>query len=358
MQTRELTYAKAINEATDQMMQKIDEVYLIGLGVPDPKGIFGTTSGLQDKYGPNRVMDMPVSENAMMGIIIGSALVGMRPILTHQRADFFYLALDQLINNGSKWHYMFGGQSSVPVVIRLIIGRGWGQGPQHSQSIHSMLSHFPGLKVVMPSSAYDAKGLLVSAIEDNNPVVFIEHRWLHNITGSVPKDIYSIPIGKCNILKQGTDVTIVASSHMTLEACRADEFLKENQISAEIIDLRTVSPLDKNTIFESVRKTGRLLVLDPDWGCCGIAGEIIASVSESCFHYLKTNPRRITYSDRLIPTSWSLSNFYYPIVEDVVAETLDLLGKQKVSELFKEKSFQKKKTIPLDVPDSSFTGPF
>jgi pyruvate dehydrogenase E1 component beta subunit len=150
MQNRELIYAKAINEAIDQVMGKMEDVYLIGLGVPDPKGIFGTTSGLQEKYGENRVMDMPVSENAMMGIVIGSAILGMRPIFTHQRADFFFLALDQLINNGAKWHYMFGGQSSVPVVIRLIIGRGWGQGPQHSQSIHSILSHFPGLKVVAP----------------------------------------------------------------------------------------------------------------------------------------------------------------------------------------------------------------
>lgn len=358
MLSREITFAKSINEATDQIMAKREEVYLIGLGSPDPKGIFGTTSGLQEKYGKERVMDMPVSENAMMGIIIGSAILGMRPIYTHQRADFFFLALDQLINNGSKWHYMFGAQASVPIVIRLIIGRGWGQGPQHSQSLHSVLAHFPGLKVLMPSSAYDAKGLLIAAVEDSNPVVFIEHRWLHNIKGNVPKEIYSIPIGKANILKEGKDVTIVASSHMSLEAWRAIEFLNEFNVSAEIIDLRSIVPLDKVTIFDSVKKTGRLLVLDNDWKFCGIAGEIIATVCENCFDNLKTSPRRLTYPDRLIPTSWSLSNFYYPIVEDIVAETLDLLGKENEAKIFKDKSYQKKVSMPLDVPDSSFTGPF
>src|SRR5579872_1970482 len=190
--TRQIKYHEAILEATDQIMELDPRVYLMGLGAPDPKGIFGTTSGLGKKYGPNRVMDMPTSENAMTGIAIGSAIEGMRPIMTHQRVDFFLLALDQLINNGAKWHYMFGGQMKVPLVIRLIIGRGWGQGPQHSQSLQSFFAHIPGLKVVMPSNPYDAKGLLISAIEDDNPVVYLEHRWLHGIFGEVPKEIYRI----------------------------------------------------------------------------------------------------------------------------------------------------------------------
>src|ERR1700722_14260768 len=181
-----LTLSQAILQATDQLMQIDSSVYVMGLGVPDPKGIFGTTTGLEKKYGSDRVLDMPTSENGMTGIAIGSALLGLRPIMTHQRVDFFLLALDQLINNAAKWHYMFGGQMNVPLVIRLIIGRGWGQGPQHSQSLQSIFSHIPGLKVVMPSNPYDAKGLLLSAIDDENPVVYLEHRWLHGIFGEVP----------------------------------------------------------------------------------------------------------------------------------------------------------------------------
>ncbi len=188
-------FNEAILEAHDQLMAVDPNVYIMGLGVPDPKGIFGTTVGLQEKYGPNRVMDMPCSENAMTGVAIGSALVGMRPIMTHQRVDFFLLALDQLVNNACKWHFMFGGQLNVPLVIRLIIGRGWGQGPQHSQTLTSFFAHLPGLKVVAPSSPYDAKGLLISAVEDNNPVVYLEHRWLHNIYGEVPSEIYRVPLG-------------------------------------------------------------------------------------------------------------------------------------------------------------------
>nr|NGX63681.1 Pyruvate dehydrogenase E1 component subunit beta [Candidatus Anoxychlamydiales bacterium] len=223
---RNITFAKAVLEATDQMMALDKSVYLMGLGAPDPKGIFGTTIGLQKKYGSKRVFDMPISENAMMGVCIGSAIQGMRPIITHQRADFFFLAFDQLINNASKWHYMFSNQMKVPIVIRLIIGQGWGQGPQHSQSIHSMLAHVPGLKIVMPSNPYDAKGLLISAIKDDNPVVFLEHRYLHNIDGHVPEDIYDIEIGKAKKISDGNDITILSLSNMTFEAFKAIKVLE------------------------------------------------------------------------------------------------------------------------------------
>ena len=358
MSKRELSYSAAVKEATDQTMELMKEVYLIGLGVPDPKGIFGTTMGLQEKFGQDRVMDMPVSENAMTGIAIGSAILGMRPIITHQRADFLFLALDQLINNAAKWHYMFGEKSSVPLVVRLIVGRGWGQGPQHSQSLHSVLAHFPGLKVVMPSSAYDAKGLLVSSIEDNHPVVFIEHRWLHNIKGEVPEEMYRVPLGKANVLRKGKDLTVVSCSHMTLEAWKAAEILQTLGISIEIVDLRTISPLDKKTILESVKKTGRLLVLDPDWKNYGLSGEIVSLVSEEGFHNLRSPPKRLAFPDQQSPTSWALANYYYPIVEDIVFEALNLLGRDKEAQCFKEKSLQKKASAPLDTPDPSFTGPF
>jgi pyruvate/2-oxoglutarate/acetoin dehydrogenase E1 component len=353
---REIKFHQAILEATDQLLEKDARVYVMGLGVPDPKGIFGTTLGLQEKYGPDRVMDMPTSENAMTGIAIGSAIVGMRPIMTHQRVDFFLLALDQLINNAAKWRYMFGDQMRVPLVIRLIIGRGWGQGPQHSQTLHSLFAHVPGLKVVMPSNPYDAKGLLISAVEDDDPVLYIEHRWLHNIFGVVPKEDYRVPIGEAKIVKEGRDLTIVACSHMTLEAWKAAKTLEESGVSAEVVDLRTLRPLDKTTILQSVRKTGRLLVADPDWKTGGFAGEILAICAEEALSFLKAPPRRVTYPDELSPSSWQQANHYYPTSEDIVVGALEML--ERPTRPLLEEILQRRLQRPLDVPDNSFTGPF
>lgn len=352
---RQLKYNEAILEATDQKMAVDPSVYLMGLGVPDPKGIFGTTSGLAEKYGPSRVMDMPTSENAMTGIGIGSAIQGMRPIMSHQRVDFFLLALDQLINNAAKWHYMFGNQMNVPLVIRLIIGRGWGQGPQHSQSLHSIFAHIPGLKVVMPSTPHDAKGLLISAIEDNNPVVYLEHRWLHNVFGEVPEEMYRTPIGQAKILKEGKDVTIVSASHMTLEAFRATQWLEKDGISVELVDLRSIRPLDKETILQSVRKTGRLVVADPDWKFVGCSSEIVALAAEEAFLKLKSPPVRIAYPDRLTPTSWALANHFYPTAKHIAAEVLKLMGKPTRAKEFLAELIRQE---PMDVPDAQFTGPF
>ncbi|MCH9610966.1 MAG: Pyruvate dehydrogenase E1 component subunit beta [Chlamydiales bacterium] len=352
---RDITFAQAILEAQDQLLAADESVYLMGLGVPDPKGIFGTTVGLVEKYGPDRVQDMPISENAITGIGVGSAIVGMRPVMTHQRVDFFLLAMDQLINNASKWHYMFGNKMQVPIVFRLVMGRGWGQGPQHCQSLHSIFAHIPGLKVVMPSTPYDAKGLLVSAVEDNEPVVFMEHRWLHNIHGDVPDKMYRVPIGKAKVVQEGSDLTIVASSHMTLEAFRA---LKMIDGSVELIDLRSVKPLDKETILNSVRKTGRLLVADPDWKTCGFGAEVIAMVTEEAFSNLKMAPRRVAYPDRHSPTSWALSNHYYPTDKDVAIAALEMLGKQADSKRLLQSLLETRMGTPMDVPDQSFTGPF
>lgn len=352
---RDLTYAAAILEATDQLLEADDSVYVMGLGAPDPKGIFGTTVGLVEKYGIDRVQDMPISENAITGIGIGSAIVGMRPIMTHQRVDFFLLAMDQLVNNAAKWHYMFANQMKVPIVFRLIMGRGWGQGPQHSQSLHSIFAHIPGLKVVMPSTAHDAKGLLIAAVEDDNPVVFLEHRWLHNIHGAVPKEMYRVPIGKAHVVQEGSKLTIIASSHMTLEAYRALEMIDD---SVELIDLRTVKPLDKETILTSVRKTGRVLVVDPDWKSCGFAAELLALIGEEAFTDLKMAPRRLTYPDRHSPTSWALANYYYPTAKDIAVAALEMLGKKSDSRKLFEALLDAKMGMPLDVPDQSFTGPF
>lgn len=353
---REIKFCEAILEATELLLAHDARVYVMGLGVPDPKGIFGTTLGLVEKYGEDRVQDMPISENGVTGIAIGSAIVGMRPIMTHQRVDFILLALDQIINNAAKWHYMFGQQMTVPLVIRLIIGRGWGQGPQHSQSLHAFFAHIPGLKVVMPSSPFDAKGLLISAVEDDNPVLFLEHRWLHNIYGDVPEEMYRVPIGQAKVVQEGDELTIVAISHMSLEAFKALEFLEG--CSVEIIDLRTIKPLDTETILNSVRKTGRLLVIDPDWKTCGFGAEIAALVSEEAFDALKQPIKRVAYPDRHSPTSWKLANHFYPTAKDIACTVLDMLGKKTSSKKLFKTLIDEKMAGPLDVPDKTFTGPF
>ena len=352
------TFNEAILQATDQLMEADDTVYLLGLGVTDPKGIFGTTIGLEEKYGSDRVLDMPCSENGMTGVAIGSALVGMRPIMTHQRLDFFLLALDQLINNGAKWHFMFGGHMHVPLVIRLIIGRGWGQGPQHSQTLHSFFAHVPGLKVVAPAFPCDAKGLLISAVEDNNPVIFFEHRWLHNIHGNVSEKMYRIPIGKAHVVHEGKDLTIIASSHMTLEACRAMQWLKKDDISIEVVDLRSLKPLDKETILTSARKTGRVIITDADWKTCGLASEISTLLVEEAFDSLKAPPKRITYPDTPSPTSWALANHYYPTAKDIAIAALELMNRPTKAKELLECTLDAKMQKPLDVPDQSFLGPF
>lgn len=352
--SRQLTYAQAIREATDLCLDRDPRVYLIGEGVPDPKGIFGTTSGLRDKYGPERVMDMPLSEEGMTGVVIGSALTGMRPILTHQRVDFAVLSMNQLVNDAAKWHYMFGGQASVPIVVRMVIGRGWGQGAQHSQSLQAWFAHVPGLKVVMPVTPHDAKGLLIASIEDDNPVIFMEHRWLHPVFGEVPEGIYRVPLGQARIARPGRDVTIVAVSYMVLEALRAAETLVRADVDVEVIDVRTVRPLDTETILASVRKTGRLVVADTGWRTSGTSSDVVARVAEQAFGALKAAPRLITLPECPAPSSPGLARYYYPRAVDIaraIGEMLrvpnEALGPCGDLE-----------PAALDVPDSSFKGPF
>lgn len=350
---RQLKFSQAINEAIDLSLAKDPSVYIMGLGVPDPKGVFGSTLGLQQKYGSHRVMDMPTSENGMTGIAIGSALVGMRPILTHQRIDFALLSVEQIVNQAAKWHYMFGGQSSVPIVIRMIVGRGWGQGAQHSQSLQAWFAHIPGLKVVMPATPHDVKGLLVSSIEDNNPVIFIEHRWLYNISGHVPEGLYRVPLGQAQVVRNGNDVTLAATSYMTLEAIRAAEMLAAEGVSAEVIDIRTLRPLDEETILESVRKTGHLIVADTGWKTVGFSAEIVALVTERAFKDLKSAPIRIGLADSPGPSTPALANHYYPRADHVALAAKSTLGLETDHSLLRAPA-----SVPLDVPDASFTGPF
>ena len=348
---RELKYYQAIHEATDLCMAKDPSVYVIGLGATDPKGIFGTTSGLEQKYGSQRIMDMPCAENGMTGVVLGSALVGMRPIMLHQRIDFAVLALEQIVNQAAKWHYMFGGRKAVPLVIRLLVGRGWGQGPQHSQSLQSWFAHVPGLRVVMPSTPQDAKGLLISAVEDDNPVVFLEHRWLHNVSGPVPEGLYRVPLGESRVLRRGRDVTIVAFSYAALEAHRAAEELARDGIEAEVIDPRSLRPFDAGPILESVRKTGRLLVADTSWKHAGFSAEVLARVAEEGVA-LKCPPRRIGLPECPTPTSPALAAHYYPGVADLVAAACEMVRSRLVIRPPVDLS------VHHDVPDPSFTGPF
>jgi len=351
---RQLTYAQAIREATDLCMEDNPRVYVIGEGVPDPKGIFGTTLGLQSKYGPERVMDMPLSEAAMTGVIIGSALTGWRPILTHQRSDFAVISMNQIVNDAAKWHYMFGGQATVPIVIRMVVGRGWGQGAQHAQSLQAWFAHVPGLKVVMPVTPHDAKGLLIASVEDNNPVVFIEHRWLHQIHGDVPEGMYRVPLGEARIARPGRDLTIAAMSYMTLEALRAAERLSSAGVEAEVIDIRTLKPLDIDLIVDSVRRTGRLIAADTSWRTASMSSEVVARVVEEAFTALKAPPRIVALPDSPSPSSPGLARYYYPRAIDIVRAAGGMLH---LSEEIVDEPEDLEPTL-LDVPDRSFTGPF
>jgi len=352
--TRKLSYAKAINEAMFIAMRESNKVVTFGLGVPDPKGVFGTTLGLQEEFGNKRVLDMPTSENAMTGIGIGLALSGYRPVMVHQRVDFFLLALDQLINNAAKWDFMFGGGQSVPITIRLIVGHGWGQGPTHSQNLQAMFSHIPGIKVVMPTSAYDAKGLLLESIFDDSPTIFLEHRWLHGLESEVPEIAYRVNIGEANLLNQGSDLTIVALSYMTVEAKHAVKELNNIGISCDLIDLRSTSPLDMELIKQSVKKTGRILAVDSSSQSFSVASEIIAQISMDPELTLKDHPKIVALEDSPAPSSFGLTEKYYNSASDIFKVALSVFGKlppDNLAEIF----FLEK---PHDIPGDWFKGPF
>ena len=332
--------------------RKKKKVICYGLGIDDPKRIFGTTVGLKEEFGKDRVFDMPASENAMTGVAIGAGLVGYRSVMVHQRLDFFLLAMDQLVNGAAKWHYMFGGKAFVPITIRLIVGRGWGQGPTHSQSLQAWFAHIPGLKVVMPSTAYDAKGLLLSSIFDNNPVIFIEHRWLHNQIGGVPKKEYKIPLKKAKVIKKGKDITIVSISYMTVEALKAINFLNQFNISCELIDLRTINPIDYSTINQSIKKTGRLLVLDTGNSNLSVASEIVARASMNLFNFFKTAPKKIALPDVPTPASFGLTKKFYPGSKEIAECIIKMLNRNiNTHNLSNSGELH-------DVPGSWFKGPF
>ncbi len=348
-----MKFSDAIKDAMFQSMRMDEKVICYGLGVPDPKHIFNTTEGLQEEFGASRVFDIPISENAMTGVAIGAALGGYKPVFVHQRFDFFLLAMDQLVNGAAKWHMMFGGTMNVPITIRLIVGRGWGQGPTHCQSLHAWLAHIPGLKVVMPSSPADAKGLLMESIQDPNPVVFIEHRWLHNMEGDVPAGAYHVPLGIANTIRIGNDITVVGSSLMIPEAVHALDFVKDKNISADLIDLRCVRPIDWDAIFKSVEKTKRCLVMDIGAETGSVAAEICARVATNFGSKLKSPVERICMPDFAVPTSFSLSKACYPDAADIAEKILIMMG-----QIGNVDPIRKAHTWPHDVPGNWFSGPF
>ena len=356
---RNLSFAEAIREGLDQAMQHDSRIVVIGEGVPDPKAIFNTTEGLREKYGASRVFDMPLAENGLTGICIGAALTGMRPVMIHQRVDFALLAMDQLVNNAAKWHYMFNGQASVPLVVRMIVGRGWGQGPQHSQSLQALFAQISGLKVIMPMSAHDAKGMLISAIEDDGPVLMIEHRWLHHVKDMVPENYYRVPLDKAKVLHEGNAVTVAAFSYMALESLAAAKALKSVMgVDIEVLDMRSIRPLDIAAVIKSLRKTGRLIVADTASRTGSIAGELIAQVAEIEFHTLKAAPVRIASPDYPTPTSHFMANKYYPGPKTIVDAALELVGLNQDSERYKKLILSLQDNRPHDIPSHDYAGPF
>ena len=322
---RTLSYVEAVQEATDLEMARDRSVIVFGLDVDDPKAIQGTTRGLLEKYGPERVFGTPLSEDAMTGAAIGMALAGLRPIHVHIRMDFLMLAMNQIVNIAAKASYMYGGQVHVPLVVRSMIGKSWGQGAQHSQGLHSFFMHVPGLKVVAPTTPHDAKGCLIAAIRDDNPVMYMEHRILHFQKGPVPTGDYCIAPGKARVAVPGDDVTIVGISHMQLECLRAQRYLADVGVRAEVIDPIWLSPLDVDTIAASARKTGRLCVVDNGWSTCGAGAEIVAAVTERLQDERAIRVARLGFAPVTCPTTPSLEDHFYPSATSIAARAYDLV---------------------------------
>ena len=323
---RVLSYMEALHEALSLALELDPKVLILGQGVNDPKGMFGVTTGLHEKFGKDRVFDTPLSEEGMTGICTGASMNGLRPVYMHNRPDFLLLAFNQIVGHASKIHYMDNGETNVPLVIWSAIGRGWGSGSQHSQAIQGLLLGVPGLKIVMPSTPHDAKGLMLSAIADNNPVLIFEHRWSMRNKGVVPEGAYKISLGKGIYRRKGNDLTIVGTSHILELAIKAADELEG--ITADVIDLRTIKPLDEKIIIDSLQKTGRILIVDTGWEMGGVCAEIGCMVVDKGFSFLKGPVRRLGLSDIPSPAGFTLEQYYYPdvkkithVIKDMVAST-------------------------------------
>jgi pyruvate dehydrogenase E1 component beta subunit len=314
---RILNYAQAIREAHAQILGSDPRAFVIGQGLWSPWYAGSSLEGLDKEFSRERMIDSPVSENATTGLAVGAALAGMRPIVFHPRMDFMLLAVDPIVNQAANWSYMFRGQASVPLVIRAVINRGGEQGAQHSQALHAMFMHIPGLKVVMPATAYDAKGLLISALEDPNPVLYIDDRWLYGASDPVPEEMFRVPIGRAAVRREGKHVSLIGISTMAAECVKAAEILAAEGIEADVIDLRSLKPWDADTVLESVHKTGRAVVADPGWRTAGASAEIAATISSEAFYDLEAPVERVTLPDCPAPVSRTEESAYFVRAEHI-----------------------------------------
>ena len=345
---------EGINQALHYSMKKDKHVITYGLGATDPGKIFNTNRDLLEKFGPKRVFDTPTSENSLVGMGIGASMLGIKSIITSQRIDFITLAMDQIINGAAKWHFITGGRLNIPIVLRLIVGRGWGQGATHSQNFHSLFSSIPGLKIVMPTFPSDSKSLLIESIFDKNPVIFIEQRWTHNIKEKISKIDNKIKIGKSKVLKKGKDITIIGQSYSTIQALRVSKILSEQGYDAEIIDLISIAPLDKTTILKSVKKTGRVIILEIGSSFSSVGSEIISLITQELFKFLKDKPIVMSFPNMPnISSSKVSAKLYY--------NELDILKKIKgkyFPNIKISNDISKKINLYPDIPNKEFEGPF
>jgi len=324
--TREISLAQAVNEALAEELRRDETVFVIGEDVAEAGTPFKVLAGLVDEFGPERILDSPISEAGITGMGLGAAMTGMRPVVDIMFGDFMTLVMDQLANQAAKIHYMSGGRLKAPLTVRTTLGATRRSAAQHSQSLHAWLAHVPGLKVVLPSTPYDAKGLLKTAIRDENPVVFVEDKMMFATKGSVPEGEYTIPFGVADVKRDGEDVTLVATSSMVYVALEAAGLLEQDGISAEVVDPRTLVPLDRETLVSSARKTGRVIVIDEGHRSFGASAELAALIGEEAFFDLDAPVRRLAAMDVPIPFSPVLEDQTVPTAEQVAASARELIG--------------------------------
>lgn len=322
-----MTFAQALNNAHKLEMQRDPNIYVAGEDVGVYGGIFGVTGGLLDQFGDKRVRDTPITESAIIGTAVGAAAAGLRPVIELMFVDFIGVALDQLYNQAAKMKYMFGGKAKLPITLRTTCGAGMGAAAQHSQCLEAWFMHIPGLKVAMPSTPYDAKGLLISAIRDDNPVVFLEHKMLYGTQGEVSEESYTIPLGKADVKREGKDITVVATAMMVGRALSAAEKLAGNGISLEVVDPRTLSPLDEETILNSIKKTHRLLIVHEEVKFAGSGAEIAAMAAEKAFDYLDAPIVRVAAPFTPVPFSPPLEQEFIPSEEKIIQAAKKMMGK-------------------------------
>ncbi len=357
--TRTQSLGEAIRDGLTEIAKADPSVIFFAEGVQDPAALFGTLKDLDKHLEPGRLIEMPIAENGLIGIAIGAAMTGKRPVISLQRVEFALLAMEQILNNAAKIHYVSNGLHRVPILIRMVVGRGWGQGPEHSQSLEAIFSHVPGLKVIMPAFAADAKGMMISAVEDNNPVICLEHRWSHYASGEVPEGFYRAPLDGPKRVRAGDKLTVVATSYMTLEAIRAADVLADLGHRVEVFDLRVLRPLNLDPIAASVDRTGGLLTVDTGFAKFGIGAEIAADITSRCFGALKAAPVRLGLPDHPTPSSRGLVRGFYPDAARIARSCGEMLGLDGETIAKAEaRILEERQGLPIDVPDPFFKGPF